>query len=178
VQRLYGVDVMALVSYDQAIHLDDNAWSLGYLTIVGAFVIRGSSHDISTLIDLAVVDPLTRSLVIRAGGVDIRRGDATLITDSRSTREAGGDSFSAATDQMIGHLDTALVKLEDDVRSGKSDVHVVSEHHSASGASAGAGGGGALGTLDAAALLLVLAVRRVRNGRPRTGLAPACARQA
>jgi rhombotail lipoprotein len=176
VQRLYGVDVMALVSYDQAVHLDDNGWSLGYLTIVGAFVLRGSSHDISTLIDLAVVDPLTHSLVIRAGGVDIRRGNATLISDSRVTREAGGESFSAATDQMIGHFDTALVKLEDDVRAGRSDVHVVSAHHSDSGAAAG-GGGGALGALDAAALLLVLAVRRIRNGRPRTGLAAASACQ-
>jgi rhombotail lipoprotein len=36
VQRLYGVDLMALVSYDQVAHEDDNHWSLGYITIVGA----------------------------------------------------------------------------------------------------------------------------------------------
>jgi hypothetical protein len=38
VQRLYGVDVVALVSYDRAVHTDENNGSLGYLTIVGADV--------------------------------------------------------------------------------------------------------------------------------------------
>jgi rhombotail lipoprotein len=36
VQRLYGIDLMALVSYDQVAHEDDNRLSLGYITIVGA----------------------------------------------------------------------------------------------------------------------------------------------
>jgi rhombotail lipoprotein len=167
VQRLYGVDVMALVSYDQATHLDANSWSLGYLTIVGAFTLNGSSHDISTLIDLAVVDPATRSLIIRAGGVDIRHGDATLIGAERSTREAGAASFSVATDHMIEHFDTALLKLEADVRAGRSAVHVISEQHSGTGDSSG--GGGALGGLDAAALLLVLVARQLSGRRVRTG---------
>ena len=55
VQRLYGIDLMALVSYDQVAHEDDNNWSLGYVTIVGAYVLKGTRHDISTLVDLAVV---------------------------------------------------------------------------------------------------------------------------
>lgn len=46
VQRLYGVDVMALVSYDQVVHTDENNWSLGYLSIVGAFVLKDSRHDV------------------------------------------------------------------------------------------------------------------------------------
>ena len=62
-QRLYGVDLMALVSYDQVAHEDDNNWSLGYVTIVGAYFLKGTRHDISTLVDLAVVDPATHSLV-------------------------------------------------------------------------------------------------------------------
>ena len=41
VQRLYNVDVMALVSFDQVSYSDDNKWSLGYLTIVGAYVLKG-----------------------------------------------------------------------------------------------------------------------------------------
>jgi rhombotail lipoprotein len=61
---------MALVSYDQVAHEDDNNWSLGYLTIVGAYVLKGTRHDVSTLVDLAVVDPATRSLVLRGGSLD------------------------------------------------------------------------------------------------------------
>ncbi|HEY7642638.1 MAG TPA: rhombotarget lipoprotein [Steroidobacteraceae bacterium] len=67
VQRLYSVDIMALVSYDQVEHLDENEWSLGYLTIVGAYVLKGNRHDVATLVDLAVVDPVTQSLILRAG---------------------------------------------------------------------------------------------------------------
>ena len=65
--RLYNVDVMALVSYDQVMHTDDNKWSLGYLTIVGAYILPGNTQDSATLVDLVVVDPATRSLVLRAG---------------------------------------------------------------------------------------------------------------
>ena len=68
VQRLYNVDMMALVSYDQVTYRDDNSWSLGYLTIVGAYVLKGSRHDVTTLMDLAVVDPQSRSILLRAGG--------------------------------------------------------------------------------------------------------------
>jgi rhombotail lipoprotein len=75
VQRLYSVDVMALVSYDQVTHQDDNQLSLGYLTIVGAFILPGNSHEVATLVDLAVIDPVTRSLVLRAGGIDRQHGN-------------------------------------------------------------------------------------------------------
>jgi len=55
-----------LVSYDQVTRRDDNNWSLTYLTIVGAFVIPATDHDVATMVDLAVVDPASRSLVLRA----------------------------------------------------------------------------------------------------------------
>ena len=64
VQRLYSIDLMALVSYDQVTHEDENNWSLGYLTIVGAYVLKGSRYDVSTLVDLAVIDPATRSFTV------------------------------------------------------------------------------------------------------------------
>ena len=54
-QRLYAVDLMALVSYDQVTHGDTNEWSLGYLTIVGMYVLKGNRYDVSTVVDLAVV---------------------------------------------------------------------------------------------------------------------------
>ena len=97
VQRLYGVDLMALVSYDQVAHQDNNNWSLGYLTIVGAYVLKGSRHDVSTIVDLAVVDPSTHLMLLRAGGIDSRVGSATLIRENRELREASAQGFSAAT---------------------------------------------------------------------------------
>lgn len=135
VQRLYSIDLMALVSYDQVTHEDENDWSLGYLTIVGAYVLKGSRYDISTLVDLAVIDPATRSLVLRAGGVDTRHGNTTLIDQPREARAAGNGGFSAASDQLIEHFDAALTTFEAEVRAGHANVRVVHR---------GAGGGGAL----------------------------------
>ena len=158
VQRLYGVDLMAVVSYDQATHGDENGWSLGYLTIVGAYMLKGDRHDISTLVDLAVVDPVSRSLVLRAGGVDVRHGNSTMIDAERDTRDAGVQGFSAATDQMIEHFDAALTQFEAQVRAGKANVRVV--HKSTSAApSGGSGGGGALSWTLVTLLVGVVAIR-------------------
>jgi rhombotail lipoprotein len=136
VQRLYAVDVMALVSYDQVAHQDENGWSLGYLTIVGAYVLKGDRYDISTLVDLAVVDPGTRSLILRAGGVDTRRGHSTLIEVARDARASGTDGFSGASEQMIQHLDAALADFETQVRAGHANVRVVHKDGSSGGAGA------------------------------------------
>jgi rhombotail lipoprotein len=156
IKRLYGLDVVALVSFDQDTHLDQNEWSLAYITIVGAYVVKGNRHDVATLVDLAVVDPETRQLVIRAGGTDLRHGNTTLIDAARKTREANLTGFSAATDQMIDHFDAALQKFEADVRSGTAPVRVVSKN--AAGGSGG-GGGGAIDAVFIGLLLLALAQR-------------------
>jgi rhombotail lipoprotein len=156
VQRLYNIDVMALVSYDQVTHNDDNDWSLGYITIVGAYILKGSRHDVSTLVDLAVIDPASRSLILRAGGTDTRHGTTTMIDDSRKTREARAASFDAATAQMVEHFDAALTKFETDVRDGKAQVRVVNRD----GSPRRSGGGGALAWEWIAALFAVLALSR------------------
>lgn len=155
VQRLYNVDVMALVSYDQVTHTDDNRLSLGYLTIVGAYILRGSSQDTATLVDLAVVDPATRSLVLRAGGTHAWHGTSTLIDVDRNSRAARAVGFDQATDEMIGNFDAALATFEADVHTGKANVRIVSR--------GGAGGGGALGLCDLLTLLgLVVVIPRTR----------------
>jgi rhombotail lipoprotein len=167
VQRLYNIDVMALVSYDQVSHLDQNNLSLGYLTIVGAFVLRGSVHDTATLVDLAVVDPATRSLIIRAGGTDTRHDSATLVDEQRKSRATGAGSFDAASEKMIGHFDTALTALEESVKTGKAGLHVVSRNDE----SRSHFGGGALNSGELAGLMLLASNAAVRR-RGQTGRTP------
>jgi rhombotail lipoprotein len=41
IQAMYGVDVMALISYDQVQHTDEDWLSLSYWSIVGMYVIEG-----------------------------------------------------------------------------------------------------------------------------------------
>jgi rhombotail lipoprotein len=182
VQRLYGVDVMALVSYDQVTHEDQNVWSIAYMTILGAYVVKGERHDISTLVDLAVVDPRTQSLVLRAGGTNNRHGAAAPIDAARETRIASGGGFDTATDEMLRHFDAALVRFEQEIRAGHAQVRIA-QRPGASPTS----GGGAIGAWDVvvlAALLVMSATRRAlrRNsgrarGRPTTRIgydSPSC----
>jgi rhombotail lipoprotein len=158
VQRLQAVDVMALVSYDQITHTDDNKLSLGYLTIIGAYVLRGTSRDTTTLVDLAVVDPATRSLILRAGGSDSRAGNSTLIGADRDIRQASAASFDAATAAMITNFDTALNAFEASVREGKAQVNVVPRDGDK-------GGGGELASWDLLALLGLAAATGFRRRR-------------
>jgi rhombotail lipoprotein len=161
VQRLYNVDVLALVSYDQVNYRDDNSWSLGYLTIVGAYLVKGTRHDVATLMDLAVIDPASRSILLRAGGTDQRHGTTTLVSESRETRESRTEGFDRATDQLIDHFDTALTQFEADVREGKAHVNVTDRE----GRAVSGGGGGSLDWISLAALGFVLASVLARRGR-------------
>jgi len=164
VQRLYTIDVMALVSYDQVTHQDDNKLSLGYITIVGAYVLKGTGHDVSTLVDLAVVDPQTKSLILRAGGTNTVHGSSTLIDSASDTRNASAASFNAATDDMIGHFDVALTQFQEDVKAGKANVQVVNRN------GGGGGGGGAMGWIWLMMMLpfAVAAVAGRRQSIPRS----------
>ena len=127
-QRLYDLDVVALVSYDQVMHQDENSWSLGYITIVGAYVLKGDRYEISTLVDLAVVDPASHSLILRAGGVDSGHGNTTLIDLSADARASAAAGFRGASDQMIRNLDASLADFEQQVRSGHARVAVVQKN--------------------------------------------------
>ncbi len=164
VQRLYSVDLMALVSYDQVIHTSDTKASLTYWTILGAYFIPGSVNDTTTLVDLAVVDPPTRSLVLRAGGTDTNQHSTTLIDMSRETRHDSSASFDAATNKMIDHFDTALLAFEQQVHEGKARVHVVARD----GAHGGGAGAWSPGEL-AGGIVLVVLVRLCRRGTPGRG---------
>jgi rhombotail lipoprotein len=155
VQRLYDFDVMALVSYDQVTHMADNNVSLGYLTIVGAYVLPGTEHDVATLVDLAVVDPVTRTLLLRAGGVDTRHAASTLIAADRDTRLAGAAGFDAAADQLIGRLDQALDDFQSRVRAGTAKARLVSRNTGQPVRS----GGGAVDLWSILVLLLVFGWR-------------------
>jgi rhombotail lipoprotein len=160
VQRLYGVDVMALVSYDQVTHRDDNNWSLTYLTIVGAFVIPATNHDVVTMMDLAVVDPATRSLVLRAGGTDGSHEHSTMVEAQHDARVAGARSFDAASAQMISNFDAALNSFETSVHEGRANVRVVNRNGTPTGGSGGIGG---IGLTNALFLALLAAAGRFKG---------------
>lgn len=164
VARLYGVDVMALVSYDQVSAIGDNKLSLTYWTIVGAYLIKGTENEVNTFVDTAVFDMGTRKLLFRAPGVDQRQKSSTAIESSGKLRDISGSSFVAATDQMASNLSTELDRFELRLKD-EPKLAAVSWRDGSSG------GGGGMGAADGwlIALLLTLAAVSRPCRSPATG---------
>lgn len=145
VGRLYNVDIIALVSYDQVLNMQDRASSMLYWTIVGAYVIKGTSNEVTTFVDTAVFDLATRRMLFRAPGVDESSRRSTGVNSGEVGREVSHESFESAMNEMTLNLDVELERFRERI---KEDQSVQIAHR---------GGGGGTGSLDLVFLLLALA---------------------
>ena len=157
IARLYGVDIVALVSYDQVVATDDTKSSILYWTIIGAYFIEGSRNDVQTFVDTAVFDLATKKLMIRAPGIDKATQKSTLVESSQELRTARSDSFGRAMADMTTNLEAELDRFELRLKEDPTVAQVDS--------SAMPGGGGAIGFASVLALLLGIQARRKWPGR-------------
>ena len=156
VAALYGVDIMALVSYDQISFSGERDSALLYWTIVGALAVKGNTNEVQTMIDTAVFDVATTKLLFRAPGTHNEQRNVTLMEKSRDLRKLRSAGFVAANDDMILNLDKELEGFRAAIESGE-------RAQVAWRPSSGCGGGM---TLPILALLLVLvAASRVLGRR-------------
>ena len=153
VGRLYGIDVIALVSYDQVAHVDDNKASFLYWTIIGAYIVKGSEHDVQTFVDTAVFDLESHKLLFRAPGVNHLEDTSTLVNSPEEMREARANSFSLAMADMTTNLGLELDEFRVRIKEDQS-VRVVYEQ-----GYKGGGGGGSTGWI----ILGVIAVMARRK---------------
>lgn len=120
VARLYSMDVMALVSYDQVAHSAETTSSFLYWTIVGAYVVKGNKNDVQTFVDTAVFDVATRKLLFRAPGVNEVKSSSTLVDVERDVRAAQQKSFELAMADMTVNLDKELSTFKERIKSDGS----------------------------------------------------------
>lgn len=151
VARLYGVDVMALVSYDQVAVSDDNPTSFLYWTIVGSYVIKATSNEVQTFVDTAVFDVKTARLLFRAPGLDKMSDRSTLVESGEVIRKTRDASFAAAMGSMTQNLSIELDRFRDRVKENPGVADVKWKE--------GSGGGGAFEWILVLSLLLVAGVR-------------------
>ncbi len=117
VARLYGVDVMALVSYDQVAVSEDNPASFLYWTIIGSYVIKATSNEVQTFVDTAVFDVASARLLFRAPGLDRSSDRSTLIQSGEVVRKTRDSSFTAAMGAMTQNLEVELDRFRERVQS-------------------------------------------------------------
>ena len=116
VARLYGVDIMALVSYDQVAVSEDNPTSFLYWTIIGSYVIKATSNEVQTFVDTAVFDVATARLLFRAPGLNQTSDRSTFIESGEVVRKAKDASFSAAMEAMTENLTIELDQFQERIQ--------------------------------------------------------------
>jgi rhombotail lipoprotein len=135
IARIYNLDVMALVSYDQVVTSEDTTASVLYWTIIGAYLIEGSKNDVQTFVDTAVFDIQTRRLLFRAPGLDKYTSKSTLVGAAEELRETRTEGFGRAMTDMSDNLAIELNKFEFRIKEDPTVAQVTPR--------GGSGGGGA-----------------------------------
>lgn len=147
-RAMMGVDVIALISYDQAQNSTDTEASLAYWTIVGAYIIPAQRNTTHTLMEAVVYDIASRSLLFRAPGTSTVQNHSTLVRTDDFLREASARGITDAAAQMTGNLAQELELFK--VRA-REEPHAVRIEHKP-----GYTGAGSVEGVFAAALALVL----------------------
>lgn len=165
IRTMYGVDVIALVSYDQVQFTDEGFLSLSYWTLVGAYVVSGEKNDTSTMMDTAVYDIASRKMLFRAPGTSNVKGRSTPVNLSEELRADSLKSFEEATGKMIANLDTQLTAFKEKIKREPGQVTIVHRPGYS-------GGGGALGWFELSLMLLLGLAALQRVTRPGTAKRP------
>ena len=155
VARLYGVDVMALVSYDQVAVSEENPSGILYWTIVGSYFIKATSNEVQTFVDTAVFDVDTARLLFRAPGSHTMSDRSTLVEAGEVVRRAKDESFATAMGEMTGNLAAELDRFRERAQEDPTVAEVKWRPGS---------GGGSLGWPTIALLAVYTLIRRRVHG--------------
>lgn len=163
--RMFGVDVIALVSVDQIQHTDPKWYSFTYLSVVGAFVVPAERNSTRTLIDLAVFHVPSRTFLLRAPGQSFLKGSTTATAREELLRRDGAEGLRLAMGELARNLDGEIATFKAEVAQGeRRDVDVVDKQGRSLRQSGGQNWGGALHWVD---LLVGIGVLAVVAGRRR-----------
>jgi rhombotail lipoprotein len=151
-RSLLSIDVIALLSYEQTQFQDYKKASLSYLTVVGAYLVKGNQNETHTFVDTTVFDVASRTMLFNAGGRNTVVQRSTAVEASENLREDSIAGFEGAVTAMIAELQIALEKFREQARSG-----TVRGAGTPAVAMSGGQGAGAAGALEACLGLLLAA---------------------
>lgn len=124
VRTMLGVDVIALIAYDQVQFTDENILSLSYWTIVGAYIFRGNKNDTQTMLEAAVYDIPSRHLLFRAPGMSRVQAGSQAMYLSKDLRDDSAHGFGLATTELIKNLKAQLEGFKERVKHAPGEVQI------------------------------------------------------
>jgi rhombotail lipoprotein len=125
IRTMYGVDVIALISYDQVQFTDEGFLSMTYWTLVGAYVVKGEKNATSTMMDAAVYHIASRKMLFRAPGISAVKSSATPVNLSEKLREDAHLGFKDASKDLVKNLQTQLQAFQERVKTSPEEFKVV-----------------------------------------------------
>lgn len=131
--RIYRLDLFALASYDIVAQSNWNKSSFTYLTIVGAFFVHGDDQEVQSMVDLAVIEPNSRQLVLRAGGTSYVKGRSASVDLEKFEAIRVTQGFEQASQALLVNFETELKGFEARVREGTAPIKVVRQAKSSGG---------------------------------------------
>lgn len=152
VSRLYDVDVIALVSYDQVTQSMEKKAALLYWTIVGMYVIPANENSVQTFVDTAVFDVKSKKMLFRAPGISKLSESSTAIKIDDVLAQKSVQGFELAVADMTKNLDAELARFKTRV---KEEQVAKIEHREGYG-------GGSMTWLTLAVLIFAAASRRIK----------------
>ena len=117
IQQLYQLDVIALVSYDQIVNRKENLLAITYLTIVGNYIFPGSHFNVSTLLDMALIDLNSQRLLFRAAGSHGSKGTTAEAYTRHQYDQHQNEDFAVAMDKLRTQLSFELQSFEQRLRA-------------------------------------------------------------
>jgi rhombotail lipoprotein len=125
-RAMMGLDVVALIAYDQAQTSNETEAGLAYWTIVGAYIVPAQRNSTHTLMEAVVYDIASRSLLFRAPGTSTIKDHSTLFRAEYFLQEASAKSIAEASAQMTTNLAQELELFK--VRAKEEPQNVRIEH--------------------------------------------------
>ncbi len=168
IRGLLGIDLIALLSYEQTQFGEFNKASLAYLTLVAAYFVEGNQNETHTFVDTSVFDIASRALLFNASGRSRVENTSTALEVLEAQRADSAAGFERAVDAMITELHASLAAFREQAATGT--VHgagtpglAVDRGQGAAGH--GGTGAGAAGPLELTAALALAAACVVRRRR-------------
>lgn len=135
IKKMYNIDIIALVSFDQTQFTDQSFLSFTYWTIIGAYIIPAEKNDTHTMLDAVVYDINSRKMLFRAPGMHKTKSNATPINLSEQLRKDSAIGFEEARKELIKNLEIQLNTFRNKVKNNPNAYKVIKSKNYTGGGS-------------------------------------------
>jgi rhombotail lipoprotein len=166
IKNLLGIDLIALLSYEQTQFGEFNKSSLAYWTLVGAYFVEGNKNETHTFIDTSVLDIPSRALLFNAAGRSEVENSSTALEVFDAQREDSAKGYERAVDAMIVDLQRSLDAFREQARTGTvrgAGTPALAIDRGPGSTAGGGTGAGAVGALECAFALAFAGASLVRR---------------